>query len=144
MLQGEYAHAGFLNAVKNIPEEIINQRPINHPYNIWQLAEHIRITQWDIIEFCTNPAHISPEWPKEYWPKQTEAESYTQFLTSVKSFMEDRERFINHLSDPANDLFQPFSHGDGQNLLREAILIIDHTAYHTGQIILLRKIFNQW
>lgn len=144
MLEGEYAHANFLSAIKDIQEDIINQKPSKYPYNIWQLVEHIRITQWDIVEFSINPAHVSPEWPKEYWPARTVSKSFGEFIESVNSFISDRKKLINHLSDPTNDLFKPFKHGEGKNLLREVILLIDHTSYHTGQIILLRKIFNNW
>lgn len=138
------AHVTFEEACADVPVHLLNQSAPNLPYTIWQLAEHIRIAQWDIVEFSLDPGHTSPKWPEEYWPApeaQGDAASWQATLTQIKH---DRDRFIAVLEDPAQDLFAPFPHGTGQTLFREALLIGDHTAYHTGQIILVRRLLNDW
>jgi hypothetical protein len=138
------AHATFEDAVANIPLDKLAITPENLPYNLWQLTEHIRIDQWDIVEFCMNPRHRSPEWPDEYWPDAADIPDQIQWETCLKQIKADRERFIQFLHDPSIDLSQALAHGTGQNILREALLIADHNAYHVGQIIVLRRLLKIW
>lgn len=143
MLKGN-AHAPFEDAVKNLPVSKRTEIPHNLPYSIWQLVEHIRIAQWDILEFSRNPKHNSPKWPEEYWrknPERVKDEDWKRLLDQIKK---DRNDFINLLRNPINDIYKPFGHGDGQNLLREALLLADHTSYHTGEIITIRRLLNCW
>ncbi|MBC6989593.1 DinB family protein [Hymenobacter sp. BT491] len=144
LLEGGNAHVPFEEACADVPPALLNQTVPELPYTLWQLAEHIRIAQWDIVEFCINPAHVSPKWPDEYWPApdaQGDAASWAATLTQIR---EEQERFLTLISDPAQDLFAALPHGTGQNLFREAVLIADHSAYHTGQIILLRRLLRNW
>jgi len=144
LLKGGNAHQPFEAAVKDLPASLWGVKPDNLPYSIWQLVEHIRIVQWDILEFSRDPNHQSPAWPEGYWPKETapaDEAAWEQALTQIKA---DKDAFMALLSAPDVDLYTPFPHGDGQNLLREALLIADHTSYHTGEIILLRRLLNAW
>lgn len=144
MLEEEQAHISFADAVKDIPDKFLGVKPSNLPYSIWQLTEHIRITQWDIVQFSSNPDHISPNWPEEYWPKTATPTSIKEWEKSVQAITEDRKKMINLVKAPEADLLKPFSYGTGQNLLREAILIIDHSSYHTGEIVVVRRALGIW
>ncbi|XZF15471.1 DinB family protein [Chitinophagaceae bacterium MMS25-I14] len=138
------AHAPFEEAVADLPADLRTAIPGNLPYSIWQLTEHIRITQWDIVEFCISPRHKSPKWPDEYWPAENEHPDDHTWEKSLQQIKEDRNRFFELLKDEQNDLFAAFPYGTGQNLFREALLIADHTAYHTAEIIVLRRLLNSW
>lgn len=138
------AHAGFDDAVNGLQEAVLGKKPQGMPYSIWQLVEHIRITQWDILEFSRDSQHQSPEWPAGYWPKEAAPKSMAAFRESVQQIEQDKKAFIALLKDPTNDIYEPFPHGDGQTLLREALVIADHTAYHTGEIIVLRRLLGAW
>lgn len=144
MLSGENAHLNIETALKDIAPEQAGFSHADLPYTIWQLTEHIRITQWDIVEFSASPGHISPDWPQEYWPKQKGPKDEKEYENSSRSILYDRSRMVKLLQDPKRDLLEPFPYGQGQNLLREAVLIIDHTAYHLGQIVALRRLFGIW
>jgi hypothetical protein len=138
------AHASYEEAVKNIPHTLLGETPNGLPYSIWQLAEHIRIAQWDILEFCRDPNHKSPNWPDDYWPKEKAPAHSSDFKRSVDQTLADRKSFIELLNVAGEDLYKPFAHGDGQSLFREALLIMDHTGYHTGEIIVLRRLLGNW
>jgi hypothetical protein len=138
------AHASFEEAVKGIPGRLLGEIPDGLPYSLWQLIEHIRITQWDILEFCRNPRHTSPAWPEGYWPKEKAPAQPGDLKNAVERVVADREAFIGLLHGAGDGLHVPFKHGDGQTLFREALLIIDHTAYHTGEIIVLRRLLGDW
>nr|WP_316931427.1 DinB family protein [Hymenobacter swuensis] len=107
------------------------------------MAEHLRIAQWDIVQFCLNPAHVSPEFPSGYWLAPTPPASAAQWHATLQALADDRTRFLAHLHR-APDLFAPFPHGTGQSLLREALVIADHNAYHVGQIVLVRQLLGAW
>jgi len=143
-LQNGNAHAVFEDAVKDIPYKFLGTVPEGVPYSLWQLIEHIRITQWDILEFSRNPQHKSPAWPEGYWPKEKAPAHLSDLRKSVDQVIADRQAFIRLLDKAGDDLHKPFPHGDGQTLFREALLIIDHTAYHTGEIIVLRRLLGNW
>lgn len=144
LLTGGNAHATFEDAVKGLPVKLRGVVPEGMPYSIWQLVDHIRITQWDILEFSRDPKHTSPSWPDEYWPKDPEPPTEAAWKQSLEQIKKDNQEFINLLEAPGTDLFAPFPHGDGQHLLREALLIGDHTSYHTGEIIVIRRILGAW
>jgi hypothetical protein len=144
MLTGEHAHVNLDSALKGMPEKLIGIRPDKIPYSIWQLTEHIRITQWDIVEFSRNDQHISPRWPQGYWPKNEAPQDISEWKGSLSSIKRNRDSLIEMIADPNNNLLQPFPHGQGQNLLREALLVIDHTSYHTGEIIVVRRLLGSW
>jgi hypothetical protein len=143
LINGGHAHVSFDNAVTDIAPRYRGVRPEGLPYSIWQLMEHIRITLWDILEFCKSQNHKSPPWPEGYWPSGTSPteEAWKRTLAAIKS---NRKEFVSLLQSPSTDLFTPFKHGTGQNMIREALLIADHTSYHTGQIIIVRRILGIW
>lgn len=145
LLNGGNAHVSLDKALDKLPEKLRGEVPANLPYSIWQLTEHIRITQWDILEFCRNPHHVSPQWPDEYWPKEKEPASKQKWDKTLEAISDDKEEFIKLLKAKDADLYTTFAHADnGQNLFREALLIADHTAYHTAEIIVLRRLLNSW
>lgn len=143
-ITGGHAHATFEQAVKNVKFEHLGKTPDGLPYSIWQLVEHIRITQYDILDFSRNPDYKGINWPDDYWPEEKAPSNEKQWHDSVKQVFAERDEFIAMLEKPDVDLYTPFPWGDGQNLLREALLIIDHTAYHTGEIIVLRRLLGDW
>ena len=143
-LSGEHAHPGFEQAVKNLSFSEAGRRPESLPYSVWEQVEHIRISQWDIVEFSRNPDHVSPKWPEGYWPEHPAPPDEKTWKETKKKIRDDLQAMIEMVKDPANDLFQPFPWGDGQTLFREAVLIIDHNAYHTGQIVIIRRLLGNW
>lgn len=138
------AHVTFDEAASGIKFENLSKKPENVSYNIWQLAEHIRITQWDILEFSRKSGHTSPYWPDEYWPKEDEPDNEETWKATLEKIKNDRNKFIDLLTAEGSDLYTPFEWGEGQNLLREALVLADHTSYHTGQIITIRKMLADW
>ncbi len=144
LLAGGHAHATFEQSVKDLPAKLQGEVPKGMPYSIWQLVEHIRITQEDILEFSRDPEYVSPEWPEGYWPKERAPKDAAAWKESLAQIAADRKEFIALLEAEDADLFTPFAHGTGQNLLREAMLIADHNSYHTGEIIVLRRLMGAW
>jgi hypothetical protein len=144
LLVGGNAHATFEHAVADLPAPLRNQAVPEVPYTIWQLVEHIRIAQADILEFCLNPNYVAPDWPAAYWPDKTLAVDEAGWQAALHAIEADQQQFIDLLENPTTDLFKPLPHGDGQNLLREALLIGDHAAYHMGEIILIRRLLGAW
>ena len=139
------AHATFEEAVAGVPDEHLGQTPNGLPYSIWQLVEHIRLSQWDILDFCKNPHYKSMNWPDDYWPKEKAPAHKGDFKKSVDRMLSDRKAFIELLHKAGDEeLYTPLAHGDGQNLFREALLIIDHTSYHIGELIVLRRLLGDW
>ncbi|PSL46055.1 DinB family protein [Chitinophaga niastensis] len=143
LLKGN-AHVTFAEAVKKLPVQLRGEVPENMPYSIWQLVEHIRITQYDILDFSRNPHYKSINWPKDYWPKETAPKDDTAWHHSLDRINREVHEFIALLEAPDADLFTPFPHGDGQHLFREAVLLADHNSYHTGEIIALRRMLGAW
>lgn len=144
LLEHGNAHVPFEKAVDKLPQELRTRIPHNLPYSIWQLVEHMRIAQWDIVEFSLSAKHESPEWPEGYWVDPVDEVDDMTWKASLNQISEDRQRFIDALKDEDNDLSKPFPHGTGQTLLREALLIADHNAYHTGEILVVRRLLNDW
>lgn len=138
------AHASFEDVVAGVSPDLLTVIPENLPYGIWGLVEHIRITQWDILMFCTEPGHKSPRWPDEYWPDKDAKVSKEQWEDTLKNIKTDREAFFALLRDETKDLYAPFSYGEGQSIFREALLIADHNSYHMGEIIVVRRLLDDW
>ena len=136
------AHATLEDACAGLTPESWNQHVQEVPYTIWQLVEHLRIAQWDILEFSLGAQHESPEWPAGYWPAKDATANEQQWQATLDHIHADRQRFIDLLHDDETDLLAPIPHGTGQTILREAMLIADHNAYHIGQIILLHRLLN--
>ena len=138
------AHATFEEAVHDIPHELLDKVPDSLPYSIWQLVEHIRLTQWDILDFCRNPDYKSMAWPDDYWPKAKGPAHKSDFKKSVDEFLVNRKAFFALLHDSGEGIYTPLPHGDGQSLFREALLIIDHNSYHVGELIVIRRLLGDW
>ena len=138
------AHATFDDAVKDLPAELRGKRPEGAQHSPWQLLEHLRIAQWDILEFSRNPKHKSPEWPKEYWPASPEPPDDKAWDKSVHAFRKDLKAMCDLVKDESTDLYAKIPHGDGQTILREALLTADHNAYHVGQLVLQRVLLGAW
>lgn len=142
LLAGKGAHINFDNVVKDFPKELRGKKPDYIPYSAWQLLEHLRIAQWDILEFSRDANHVSPPWPEGYWPKDSKPHKEEDWDHSVKQFQKDLKDMQALVTDPSTDLHTKIPHGTGQNILREALLVADHNAYHTGQLMMLRKILE--
>jgi len=138
------AHADFAAAISDFPAELRGQVPDGLPHSGWQLLEHIRITLWDIVEFSRDARHKSPEWPEGYWPKAAAPPNAKAWNEAVKAIEKHLEEMRELVLDAKRDLFAPLPHGSGQTLLREALLIADHNAYHLGQLVLVRRALNAW
>ena len=143
MIKGGNAHAPLHDAIAGIPADKTGIVPDGLPYSIWQLLYHIRIASWDILEFSKDRHHKSPKWPDEYWPKETAPASQEEWNKTVQQIHDDQQEFIK-LLHAADDLYKPFPHGDGQSLLREALLIASHNSYHTAEIIVIRRLLGIW
>lgn len=139
LLRGENAHATFDDVVNGFPVAHVGVRPGGAPHSPWEVLEHMRISQYDIVRFSQDPDYVSPKWPDEYWPRQQAPGSEREWRKSTESFRWDRKEFEQLILDPGRDLYEPFPWGDGQTLLREALVLADHTAYHLGQLMLLRR-----
>ena len=138
------AHVNFDSAIARFPAAERGARIAGAPHTAWQLLEHLRIAQWDILEFSRNRAHVSPEFPDGYWPRTDSPPSARAWSESVRTFQKDLRAMIRLVSNPKTDLFARIPHGDGQTILREALLVADHNAYHIGQLVLLRKLLDAW
>lgn len=146
LLDGGQAHAGFEDAVKDFPVELRGKVPEGLPYSAWQLLEHMRIAQRDILNFSAPPTggYHPMQWPADYWPASAEPPTPTDWDRTIASIRSDCEKFEQLLRKPESDLFKAFRWGTGQNLLREALLIADHTAYHLGELIVIRRLLDAW
>lgn len=144
VLDWNEAHADFHAAVDDFPTDQRGSVPKGFPYSAWQLLEHIRLALWDILEFSRDARHKSPKWPEGYWPKSAEPPSAGAWDKSVSAVDDHLAGMRELMSDPSRDLFAPLPHGQGQTLLRQALLVGDHNAYHIGQLVLLRKALGAW
>lgn len=136
---GHQAHIEFSAAVKDFPPEVQGVKPDGAPHSAWQLLEHLRIAQNDILEFSRNPKHDSPDWAEGYWPASEAPPTPDAWKKSIAAFERDSKAFSALVNDPESDLFRAFPHGDGQTLLREALLVASHNSYHLGQLVFLKK-----
>jgi hypothetical protein len=143
LLEGGDAHATFDDAVADLPAALQGKTPKGAQHSPWQLLEHLRIAQRDILEFAINPKHKSPKWPEGYWPKPSPPDEQA-WNKSVQAFRSDMKRFTKLLAEDSTDLFAKIPHGDGQTILRQALLAADHNAYHLGQLVLIRRLLGAW
>lgn len=138
------AHADWKKALDRLAPALQGTRPPGSSHSPWELLEHARIAQWDIVEFCRSPKHVSPAWPQGYWPKTPAPPDDTSWTRSAKAFEADT-RFLQRLvASPKTDLLAPIAHGSGQTILREILLVLDHNSYHLGQLVLTRKLLGGW
>jgi hypothetical protein len=143
-VESPHTHMPFIKAIKDIPEKLINERPENIPYSFWQLLEHIRIAQHDMVDFMQNPDYKELAWPKEYWPSPDSKATMKMWNDSVSSYMKDIKDLKKIIENPKIDLLAPIPHGTGQTILREVLQIIDHNSYHMGQFIIMRRLFKEF
>ncbi len=145
LLDGGSAHMTLDHAVASFPLDKINLRPPNVTYTPWHLVEHLRITQWDILEYMRDPAHVSPDWPLGYWPPPDTTTDAVGWQQTIVRFQADLRAVREIAADPAADLYAPIPHGyDGHTILREILLVADHNAYHIGELGILRQVMQAW
>jgi DinB family protein len=144
LLKGGNAHVTFEDAVRNFPARLRGVKPPEADHSAWELLEHIRLAQWDILEFCRNPKHVSPAWPEGYWPESAGPANDAAWKKSVSAVQTGSRAMQKLVENPATDLYAKIPGGTGQNILREALLAADHNAYHVGQIVLLRRLLGAW
>lgn len=144
LLRGGQAHATFEQAVKGISFAAAGKKPRGEPHSPWELIEHIRIAQRDILDYSRGQNHESPAWPDGYWPKRIAPATPKAWKASLDAIPKDLAAFIRYLGAPRRDLLAPLPHDRRHNLLRQALLLADHNAYHIGQLVLLRKRLGNW
>ena len=142
LLQGGQAHLTLDDVVKDFPPKLRGVKPEGSPHTAWQLLEHLRIAQWDILEFSRDAKHVSPEWPEGYWPKSEKPPSDAAWKKSIASIKKDSLAMQKLVDNPKTDLYKKIPYGTGQNILREALLVADHNAYHIGQLMFLRRLLG--
>lgn len=143
-LEGRNAHVDFDQAVQGLTYKQTGIHVEGVPHTIWELIEHIRIAQADILEFCKNPNYEELDWPNDYWPKSSKPDSKEELEASIQAVRDGIEEMRDIIRDEEHDLQVPLSHGSGQTLFREAMLIVDHNAYHIGQIVQIRRLLGSW
>jgi hypothetical protein len=139
LLKGGGAHLSFEDFVTDFPPELCAKQIPGLPYTSWQVLEHMRLAQWDILEFSRDAKHVSPGFPKGYWPKPEKLGSPEDWAETVKTFRHDLQEMVSLVANPSTDLFDKIPHGDGQTVLREALLIADHNAYHLGVLAVMAR-----
>jgi len=144
LLRGHNAHADFDTVMADFPSRLRGVKPSGAPHSGWQLLEHMRVAQWDIVEFSCNAKHKSPPWPEGYWPKTEAPPNAASWNNSLRSFRADLKAMAKLVADKKTDLFARIPHGSGQTILREGLLIADHNSYHLGQIVILRRLLGIW
>jgi hypothetical protein len=144
LLKGGGAHVNFDEIVSGIPAKLRGRKPACMPHSPWMLLEHMRIAQWDILEFSRNPKYVSPDFPAGYWPRAEAPSSGAAWNKSIRNFHKDLKAMQALVAAPGTDLFARIPWGDGQTILREALLIADHNAYHLGQLVGLRRLLGAW
>ncbi len=144
LLEGGGAHAKFDDVIEDLPPNLRGTKPDRFPHTAWMLLEHLRLAQWDILEFSRNAKHVSPEWPKGYWPETEAPPGDAAWSDSIQQFRRDLKAMQLLVADPKTDLFAPIPWGNGQTILREALLVADHNAYHLAQLVDLRRLLGAW
>jgi len=144
LLTGGHAHAKFEDAIKDLPAKLRDAKPANFPHSPWMILEHLRIAQWDILEFSRNEKHESPKWPEGYWPKTEAPPTDAAWKKSVDQFELDLNAMKDLVKDSKTDLFAKFPWGDGQTVLREALMLADHNSYHVAQLVDVRRLLGEW
>ena len=144
LLKGGGAHVKFDSVITGFPAKLRGHKPAGAPHTAWQLLEHMRIAQWDIVEFSKNRRHKSPDFPEGYWPKTEAPTGADEWNASVKAFRKDLKAMQDLVSALHTDLYARLPWGDGQTILRQALVLSDHNAYHLGQLVLLRRLLGAW
>jgi hypothetical protein len=144
LLSGGNAHLDFEKATANLPIKLRGARPPGLPHTPWRLVEHMRIAQWDILRFSIDPHHTSPEFPDGYWPAGDAPPDPGAWDRSIVAFQADLQAVKDLVADPKTGLFTPLPHGQGETILREALLVADHNAYHLGQLVTVRRLLGAW
>ena len=144
LLSGSEAHVNFEAAVEALPAELRGRRAEGAEHSAWELVEHLRIAQWDILDFSRNPEYKELRWPEDYWPDAAAPANDSAWDASVAGYLNDRRALCDLVMDAATDLFAKIPHGSGQTILREALLTADHNAYHVGQLVLVRRLLGAW
>jgi hypothetical protein len=144
VLKGGGAHAKFDDVIENFPAKLRGQKADGLPHTAWMLLEHMRIAQWDILEFSRNRKHVSPQWPEGHWPKTEAPPSAAAWTSSIQDFRKDLKAMEDLVANPKTELYAPIPWGDGQTVLREALLVADHNAYHLGQLVSLSRLLGAW
>jgi len=144
LLDGRGAHVDFDGAVADLPPEARGRRPDGMPHSAWEILEHLRLAQEDILEFSRDPVWVSPKWPEGYWPPSAAPSDAGAWDESVEAFRAGLEAIKDLVRDPARDLHEPLPWGDGHTLLREALLLADHNAYHLGELVAVRRMLGVW
>jgi len=144
LLKGGHAHVTLKDALADLPPKLRGAKPPGQPFTPWRLLEHIRISQGDIVEFTKSAKHVSPEWPSGYWPASDAPPDTAAWDESVAQVERDRRAMERLVRDADTDLFSRIPHGTGQTVLREALVLADHNAYHLGQLVLLRRLLGAW
>lgn len=144
LLGWEEAHVGFDTAVADLPRELRGRRVQGFPHSAWELVEHIRLAQRDLLDFCRDPDYTAPKWPDDYWPSSPEPPDEAAWNRSIKQFAADRKALEQFLSDPSVELTARIPHGTGQTYLRTILVAADHNAYHVGQLVALRQQLGAW
>jgi hypothetical protein len=144
LLDGGQAHLTFDEAIDGLPESLRGATAPNMPHSPWRLVEHLRIAQRDILDFCLDPGYVSPEFPGGYWPEGDAPPDDEAWDRTIEAFRDDLQAVKDLVSDPNTDLYAPIPHGQGQTILREALLVADHNAYHLGQLVAVRRLLGAW
>jgi uncharacterized damage-inducible protein DinB len=144
LLRGGSAHLGFDEAIEGLPADLRGRKHQELPHTAWQLLEHLRLAQWDILDFSRNPDYVAPKWPDDYWPETAAPPDDDAWDRSIEQFRRDLKAMQDLVADPQADLYAKIPWGEGQTILREALLIADHNAYHVGQIVSLRQALGAW
>lgn len=144
LLRGGGAHLDVDKAISGLPEDLRGAKPAGQPFTPWRLLEHMRIAQWDILDFSRNAKHVSPAWPDGYWPQSDAPASAADWDRSVAAFRSDLKAMERLVAGSKTDLHARLPYGDGQTILREALLVADHNAYHLGQLVILRRLLGSW
>jgi DinB superfamily len=144
LLDGGHAHLDFEAAIADLPAELRGAHVPGLPHTPWRLLEHMRIAQWDILRFSVDPKHVSPDFPAGYWPEGDAPPDPGAWDRSVEAFRADLQAMKDLVADPKTDLFALIPHGEGQTVLREALLVADHNAYHLGQLVTVRRLLGAW
>jgi hypothetical protein len=142
LLVNDESHLDARAVLEQFPREFHGRRPLGAPYSPWEVLEHMRIAQWDILEFTVDPKHVSPKWPDECWPGSVAPPVDSAWDKSVKQFLTDLDSVRQLMGNPKTDLLARIPHGTGQTYLREAMLVADHNSYHLGQLVLLGKLLE--
>lgn len=144
LLSGRGAHVDWKASFRGVSPKLRGVRPKGLPHSLWELLEHMRIAQWDILKFSQDAKYESPEWPAGYWPASAAPPNAKAWGKSLKEFERDLAAMRKLVANSKTDLFARIPHGTGQTVLREALLVADHNSYHLGQVLAVRRLLGTW